>query len=138
MRNQGARGMKSFVATTIALGMMTTVSSPEPAWSAPSSDNGSTPTMAGNPFLRQSTLPYRLPPFDKVTDADYRPAFEAGMAEELREVAAIAHNPKAPDFENTIVALERTGRLLDRVSTVFDHLNQCNTNDEMQKIDTEM
>src|SRR5262249_111934 len=63
---------------------------------------------------------------------------EAGMGEQLREVAAITHNPKAPDFENTLVALERSGQLLQRVSTVFFYLNQCNTNDEMQKIEIEM
>src|SRR5690349_9395357 len=107
--------MKSSMVVTIALTAMATLSSPER-------------TSAMTPFDSESTLPYHLPPFDKVTDADYRPAFEAGMKEELREVAAIAHNPKAPDFENTIVALERTGKLLNRVQTVFDNLNQCNTN----------
>jgi peptidyl-dipeptidase Dcp len=95
-------------------------------------------SMAENPFLQSSTLPYQLPPFDRIKDSDYRPAYEAGMREELREVAAIARNAQAPDFENTIVALERSGKLLQRVSVVFDNLNQSNTNDEMQKIDTEM
>jgi peptidyl-dipeptidase Dcp len=90
-----------------------------------------------NPFLKESPLPYQLPPFDRIKDSDYRPAFEAGMGEQLGEVAAIAHNPKA-DFENTLVALECSGKLLQRVSTVFYLLNQCNTNDEMQKIETEM
>lgn len=94
--------------------------------------------MAENPFLKQSPLPYHLPQFARIRDSDYRPAFEAGMGEELREVAAIAHNPEAPDFENTVVALERSGQLLQRVSTVFYSLNQCNTNDEMEKIATEM
>jgi peptidyl-dipeptidase Dcp len=94
--------------------------------------------MTGNPFQQPSTLPYQLPPFARIGDADFRPAFEVGMREELAEVAAIAHNDKPPTFENTIVALERTGQLLDRVSVAFSNLNQCNTNDEMQKIDTEM
>ena len=91
-----------------------------------------------NPFRKESPLPYQLPPFDRIKDSDYRPAFEAGMGEELHEVAAIARNPEAPDFENTVVALERSGQLLQRVSTVFDNLNRCNTNDEMDKIETEM
>src|SRR5215831_20098114 len=91
-----------------------------------------------NPFLKQSPLPYQLPPFDKIKDSDYRPAFEAGMGEQLREVAAIARNPKVADFENTLVALECSGQLLQRVSTVFYDLNQCNTNDQMQKIEIEM
>jgi peptidyl-dipeptidase Dcp len=94
--------------------------------------------VAENPFLKESPLPYQLPPFDRIKDSDYRPAFEAGMGEQLREVAAIAHNPKAADFENTLVALECSGQLLQRVSTVFYCLNQCNTNNEMQKIETEM
>src|SRR5262249_50655666 len=113
------------------------VSSPESAWRA-SESLQRTSMMAENPFLKQSPLPYQLPPFDRIKDSDYRPAFEAGMGEELREVAAIAHNPEAPDFENTLVALECSGQLLQRVATAFYCLNQCNTNDEMQKIETEM
>ena len=93
---------------------------------------------ADNPFLQPSTLPYHLPPFAKIKDSDYRPAFESGMNEELAEVATIAHNSEPATFENTIVALERTGQRLDRVSTAFSNLNQCNTDDEMQKIDTAM
>src|SRR5689334_19514138 len=63
--------------------------------------------MADNPFLHPSTLPYELPPFDKIKDADYLPAFEAGMREHRREVDAIVHNREPASFENTIVALER-------------------------------
>ena len=94
--------------------------------------------MADNPFLQPSALPYELPAFDKIRDGHYRPAFEAGMREQRREVDAIAHNPRPPDFENTIVALERSGQVLDRVSTVFSNLNASNTDPEMQKIDAEM
>src|ERR1700722_20158789 len=95
-------------------------------------------TMAHNPFRQPSTLPYALPPFDKIKDADYVPAFEAGMSEQREEVAAIAHNSQPATFENTVVALERTGHLLDRVHTVFSNLNASNTNPQMDKIDTEM
>ena len=94
--------------------------------------------MAENPFLNLSTLPFHLPPFDRIKDADYLPAFEEAMRAELDEVAAITSNPKEPDFENTIVALERSGQYLKRVSTTFSNLNECNTNDEMQQIDREM
>ena len=94
--------------------------------------------MADNPFAAPSTLPFELPPFDRIHDADYRPAFEAGMAEQLRQVAAIAHNTAAPTFENTIVALERSGRMLERVETTFSNLNACNTDRDMQQVDTEM
>src|SRR5438270_1217420 len=63
-------------------------------------------SASGNPFFAQSTLPLQYPPFDRVHDSDYVPAFEAGMAEQLREVQAIAHDPAPPTFENTFVALE--------------------------------
>ena len=76
-------------------------------------------TPDANPFLSTSTLPYRLPPFREIREEHYAPAFEQGMAEHLAEVAAIADEPEPPTFENTIEALERSGELLDRVSTVF-------------------
>lgn len=91
-----------------------------------------------NPFAQPSTLPYKLPPFDKIKDADFRPAFDAGMAEQLREIEAIDRNSAAPDFENTVVALEKSGRLLDRVATVFFNLNASNTNPEILKIASEI
>jgi peptidyl-dipeptidase Dcp len=93
---------------------------------------------AANPFFRESTLPYHLPPFDRIKDADYLPAFAQGLADERRERAAIAHDPAPPTFENTVVALERTGRLLTRVSRVFFNLNASNTDDTMQKIEAEV
>ena len=94
--------------------------------------------MVDNPFRHPSTLPYALPPFDRITDADYVPAFEAGMREQREEVAAIARNSAPPTFENTVVALERSGQLLDRVNTVFSNLNASNTDPEMDRIDTDM
>jgi peptidyl-dipeptidase Dcp len=103
----------------------------------PASPN-STATAAAGPFAKRSTLPYELPPFGRIRDTDYVPAYEAGMADELREVAAIATEPAAATFENTIVAIERSGRLLERVERVFNNLNQSNTDPEMQKIETEM
>ena len=91
-----------------------------------------------NPFARPSTLPYRVPPFDRIKDADFRPAFDAGMAEERKEIEAIDRNPAPPSFENTVVALEKSGQLLDRVGSVFFNLNGSNTNPEIQKIASEM
>ncbi len=90
------------------------------------------------PSPQPSTLAFHLPPFDHIRDSDYLPAFEAGMREQLREVAAIAHNPSRATFGNTIVALERSGRLLARVEATFSRLNACNTDAQMQQIDTEM
>src|SRR5271170_8396129 len=72
-----------------------------------------------NPFYAPSTLPFQAPPFDKIKDEDYQPAIEAGMDEELRQIDAIANNPAAPTFENTIVAMEKTGQLLLRAGNAF-------------------
>src|SRR3984893_1656497 len=94
--------------------------------------------MSDNPLLQPSTLPYQMPPFDRIRVSDYVPAFEEAMREQLREVAAIAHNSKPPTFDNTIVALDRSGQALQRVGFIFDELNSNNTSDEMQKIDTAM
>jgi peptidyl-dipeptidase Dcp len=91
-----------------------------------------------NPLLKESTLPFHYPPFDKIKNGDFKPALEAGMREQLKEIEPIAGNSQKPTFENTVVALERTGRPLDRAERVFDNLNACNTNPEMQKIDKEM
>jgi len=105
---------------------------------AATKEAGTTPMAPDNPFAHPSALPFELPPFDRIHDADYAPAFEAGMRAQLKEVAAIAHNPKPASFENTIVALERSGRLLDRVGTVFFNLNACNTDPKMEEVDTAM
>jgi len=88
-----------------------------------------------NPFYAASTLPYQAPPFDKIKDTDFQPALEAGMAEQLKEVEAIANNPAPPTFENTLVALEKTGQLYERVQEVFDGLTQANTNATLDKVD---
>jgi peptidyl-dipeptidase Dcp len=91
-----------------------------------------------NPFAEPSGLPYQLPRFDRISVADYRPAFVAGMAAQRLEFDAIARNPRAPTFANTVVALERSGRLLDRVATVFFNLNSSNGDAAMLAIETEM
>ena len=89
---------------------------------------------ADNPLLTESTLPFHYPRFDQIKNEHFAPVFEAGMAEHLKEIEAIATNSEPPTFENTVVALERAGRLLDRVSTVFSSLSSCNTNDELQAL----
>ena len=91
-----------------------------------------------NPLLAESTLPYHLPPFDRIKDADFEPAYAEGMAEHLKEVEAIANNPQAPTFENTVVALERSGRLLERVERTFSNLAGANTNPAIQKVERTM
>lgn len=87
-----------------------------------------------NPFLSPSTLPLEAPPFDKIKDSDYLPAFEAGMKEQLNEIDSIANNSAPATFENTIVAMEKSGRTLERVSEIFFALVEANTNPTLGKI----
>jgi peptidyl-dipeptidase Dcp len=94
--------------------------------------------VADNPLLTESSLPYHVPPFDKIKDEHFVPAIEAGMRDQLKEVEVLANDSEKPTFDNTIVALERTGRLLDRAQRTFSNLNACNTNPTLQKIDKEM
>jgi peptidyl-dipeptidase Dcp len=88
----------------------------------------------GNPFYAASTLPYQAPPFDRIHDGDYQPAIEAGIEQQREEIAAIANSSAPPTFENTIVAMERMGQLLTRVTMVFDAITQANQNDVLQKV----
>jgi len=87
-----------------------------------------------NPLLTQSTLPYEAPPFDKIKDADFKPAIEQGMKEHLAEIEKIANNPDAPTFDNTLVAMEKSGVLLTRVNRIFGALAGANTDSILQKI----
>jgi len=96
------------------------------------------PLDATNPFAKPSTLQYGYPAFDKIKNEHFAPAFAEGMREQAAEVEAIANNKAAPTFENTIVAMERSGRLLNRVSTVFGTLVGSYTNDSLQALDKEL
>ncbi|MEO7041798.1 MAG: peptidyl-dipeptidase Dcp [Gemmatimonadaceae bacterium] len=87
-----------------------------------------------NPFFTKSSLPFEAPPFDKIQNGDYQPAIDSGMKAQLAEVRAIADNPAAATFENTFVALEKSGALLNRVSAVFNGVTGANTNDTLQKL----
>ena len=93
---------------------------------------------ASNPFAKVSTLPFHYPAFDKIKDEHFLPAYAAGMREQLREIDGIANNPKPATFDNTIVAMERSGQLLTRVATTFSNLQGANTNDKLDEIDREM
>src|SRR5580700_4543746 len=90
-----------------------------------------------NPFYAPSTLPFHAPPFDRIKDEDYQPAIEAGMAEELSEIQAIADNPAAPTFENVLVAMEKGGQLLQRASETFEAVSGANTNPVLERVRTE-
>lgn len=91
-----------------------------------------------NPLLKPSPLPYGLPPFADIRDEHFIPAFEQGMAKELQEVDAIAKNPAPPTFDNTIVALEKSGETLNRAERAFGILTGGFTNPNLERIDTEM
>jgi peptidyl-dipeptidase Dcp len=90
-----------------------------------------------NPLLAPSTLPFQAPPFDHIRDADFKPALEEGMAQQLAEAHKIADDPAAPTADNTLVALERSGQLLDRVSMIFNAITGANTDDTLQKVQEE-
>ena len=94
--------------------------------------------LAGNPFLKPSTLPFEYPAFDKNKDEHFAPAFAEGMRVQLQEIDAIANNPKPATFDNTIVAMERSGQLLTRVQTTLQNLQGANTNDALDAIDRDM
>ena len=94
--------------------------------------------LKDNPLSAESVLPYQYPPFDKIKDDHFVPAIQVGMRDQLKEIEPIANNSETPTFDNTIVALERTGRLLERAERTFSNLNACDTNPARQKIDKEM
>jgi peptidyl-dipeptidase Dcp len=89
-----------------------------------------------NPFYAPSTLPFQAPPFDKIKDEDYQSAIEAGMAQQQAEIQAIADNPAPPTFDNTIVAMERSGRLFNRALAAFEGVTGANTNPTLQNVET--
>ncbi|MFL6592851.1 MAG: peptidyl-dipeptidase Dcp [Luteimonas sp.] len=91
------------------------------------------PAVSANPFAQPSALPFNAPDFSRIKDADFGPAFEEGMRQQLAEVRKIADNPAAPTFENTFVELEKSGRLLSRVNMTFNALTAANTDDALQK-----
>ena len=88
-----------------------------------------------NPFFEASNLPYQAPRFDSINQQHYRPAFDKGVAEKRAEIDAIIHNPSPADFDNTILALERSGELLSRVTSVFFAMTSAHTNDYLQQLD---
>jgi peptidyl-dipeptidase Dcp len=125
--------IRNLLLATVALAVVAT-----PAAAAPrkASMASSATLPASNPFAKPSTLPFQTPDFSRIKDSDYLPALLAGMAEQKREVLAIANNPAPPTFNNTLVALERSGLLLERASLAFNAVNGANTNDTLQATDT--
>jgi peptidyl-dipeptidase Dcp len=110
----------------------------QPGFAAPAKPKTATSATlpASNPFAKPSTLPLQAPDFSKIKDSDYLPALLAGMAQQKREVLQIANNPAPPTFANTVVAMERSGQLLERANLAFSAVNGANTNDTLQATDT--
>ncbi|MCP1437024.1 peptidyl-dipeptidase Dcp [Erwinia persicina] len=94
--------------------------------------------MPTNPFSQPSPLPFQAPPFDRITEADYRPALEEGMRQKREEVERIANSAEPPTFANTYQALEQCGLMLRRVESVFNAMTSANTSDLLQQLDEEM
>jgi peptidyl-dipeptidase Dcp len=91
-----------------------------------------------NPFFNESTLHFELPPFDEIKDGHHKTAFERGMADQQAEIAEIASQEETPTLENTLVAMERSGQILVRVSAVFFNMTSAHTNDSLEAIRSEM
>src|SRR5690242_6916972 len=94
--------------------------------------------MSGNPFFEDWNTPFGTPPFGQIRLEHFRPAYERAFAEHAREIAEIAANPELPSFENTIVALEKSGRMLSRIDLVFSNLASSDTNDGLQSIERDL
>ena len=120
-------------ATTLGACATTTAPAAPPAASTPAMSD----TTAANPFFQQSPLEFQYPEFDKIKDADFAPAFDRGMAEQKQEIEAIANNPEPPTFDNTILAMERSGQVLSRARYVFGNLTSANTNDTLNALDAQ-
>lgn len=94
-------------------------------------------TLANNPFMKKSSLQYQAPEFDKIKDEHFKPAFDFGLKQNISEIEKIANNTETPTFENTVLALEKSGEVLKRAQIVFYNLTGSNTNPTLQKIEEE-
>ena len=93
---------------------------------------------ADNPLFNEFTAPFGIAPFDEITIDDYREGMLKGMEEEKAEIEAIINNPEAPTFENTIVALDQSGKLLSKVRGTFSPISSSNSTDETRALEKEM
>ncbi|HHA1388552.1 TPA: peptidyl-dipeptidase Dcp [Enterobacter ludwigii] len=93
---------------------------------------------ATNPFFESSLLPYQAPRFDEINDGHYRPAFDEAIRQKRAEIDAIVAQTAAPDFNNTVLALEKSGAMLSRVSSVFFAMTSAHTNDDLQTLEEQI
>jgi peptidyl-dipeptidase Dcp len=126
------------IATALAIAIAITLAGNATAAPSPTITEATMPTTAYNGvFATPSTLDLNYPRFDQIQDRDFAPAFDAGMAQQLREIDAIASNPEAPTFQNTIVAMEKSGQLLDRATNVFFNLVGTDKNDARDQLQSD-
>ena len=133
--------MRPLLAAALTAALLTACQQPASEDAMPAAD--ATPVSApadsiANPFFAPSELPLLAPDFTKIKDEHYLPAFENGMQEQAAQMRAIADNGEAPTFDNTIVAMERSGEVLFRVSKVFFNLTESTTNEAMQAVQAEV
>jgi len=126
--------IRNFLMASAALAVVST--GPAAAATRKASATATATLPASNPFATPSSLPFGTPDFSRIKDSDYLPALLAGMAEQKREVAAIANQTAPPTFDNTVVAMEKSGLLLERANLAFSAVNGANTNDTLQATDT--
>jgi peptidyl-dipeptidase Dcp len=127
---------KTTLAAALAAALLLSMPTPAPVQAHDHAEAAD--AAQANPLLGEWTTPFGAVPFDRIRPEHFVPAFEAGMAAHLKEVEAIAQNPAAADFENTIAAMERAGRDLDRVAQVFFNLTSANSSDAIRAIQTQM
>jgi peptidyl-dipeptidase Dcp len=101
-------------------------------------EKGQKPMPEENPFLKTYNTPFQVPPFNEIKEEHYMPAFKAGIEEQKKEIDKIVNNKQEPTFANTLVALDKSGSLLNRVNAVFSHLTEANTTEGLQKIAQEV
>jgi peptidyl-dipeptidase Dcp len=139
--NPSASGLLRFsilAALVLGVAFITPCRAAKPKPSASPESSTKKTDMTSNPLLTESKLPFQLPPFDKIKDEHFQPALEQGMAEDLKENEAIANQTDKPTFENTIVAMEKSGQLLQRARRVFSNFGACNTNPTIQKLEKDL
>src|SRR5947209_16492475 len=126
--------IRNILLATAAFAVAT--SSPAATTRHTASATASATLPASNPFAQPSTLPFQAPDFARIKDTDYLPALLAGIAQQKQEVLAIANQSAPPTFGNTVVAMERSGLLLERANLAFQAVNGADTNDTLQATDT--
>jgi peptidyl-dipeptidase Dcp len=94
--------------------------------------------ISDNPFFQEFDTEYGVPPFDKIENTHYLPAFEEGIKRQEEEIKAIVENEEAPTFDNTILAFDRSGEMLTRTASVFFNLLSADSNEELQNIAKEV